>query len=525
MLRNKIIISALAFGFIVSFFSSCNKDITQSGTQYTVLNPTKTDALAGNWKTVIADTAQMYGVTSPTLVSSLDYRAELDAIKTAQSNITTDEQTAINYWGVGNTLRWNEIMRALVSKYNLAPAPNADNSYSFPDQTNPFAYPQFPFCNPPYAARSYAYSSVVIYDALVVCAKMQQQFKRPAPYANDAGIKKLLPTTNLPSYPSTEAVIATASVELMKFLFPTEIDFLNAKAAEAKDVAFVSGLATKSDIAAAETLGKAVAALVLARAKTDGMKNAIGNASLWDSLANRSVVRTINNAETTVKEPMWLSLDFPQRPPMLPFFGNVKAWSFAKAADVRIAAPPLASSDIIQTQLAESLNFSQNATREQIAIVHFWADGLGTYSPPGHWNAIAADLIQAAQLSEVRTARTYALLNMAMMDAAISCWDIKYYFYYPRPSALDPRIKTLTGLPNFPGYTSGHSTFSNAAATVLGYVFPNSAVDLKAQAEQASTSRIYGAIHLRIDCEVGLQSGAKIGNLLVTRAKSDGADQ
>lgn len=525
MYTNKILKGSIAVAIITFAFSSCTKDIAVSGIQYTILNPTKTDALAGNWKTVIADTAQMYGVVAPVSITSSDYKAQLDAIKTAQANITTNQQTAINYWGAGNTLRWNEIMRALVSKYNLVPAPNADNSYSFPDQTNPFAYPQFPFCNPPYAARSYAYSSVVVYDALVICAKMQQQFKRAAPYANDASVKKLLPSTTTPSYPSSEAVIATASVELLKFLFPTEVDFLNAKAIEAKDVAFVSGLATKSDIAAAETLGKAVAALVLVRAKTDGMKNAIGNANLWDSLANRNVVRTVNNVETAVKEPMWYSLDFPQRPPMLPFFGNVKAWSFAKAADVRVAAPPVASSDVIQTQLAESLNFSQNATRDQLALVHFWADGLGTYTPPGHWNAIAADLIQAAQLSEVRTARTYALLNMAMMDAAITCWDIKYYYYYPRPSVLDPRIKTLTGLPNFPGYTSGHSTFSNAAATILSYVFPNNAIDLKAQAEQASTSRIYGAIHLRIDCEVGLQSGAKIGNLLVARAKADGADQ
>ncbi len=525
MRSHKILISsAAAFLLIALNFSSCNKDIATTGAQYTILNPTKTDALAGKWKTVIADTAQMFGITAPTLISSSEYKAELDAIKTAQSSISADQQTAINYWGVGHTLRWNEIMRSLVAKYNLAPAPNPDNSYSFPDQTNPFAYPQFPFCNPPYAARSYAYASVVIYDALVVCAKMQQQFKRAAPYTNDASIKKLLPATSLPSYPSSEATIATASVELLKFLFPTEIDFLNAKAAEAKDVAFVSGLATKSDISAAETLGKAIAALVLARAKTDGMKNAIGNAALWDSLANRSVMRTVNNVETAVKDPMWYSLDYPVRPPMLPFYGNVKAWSFAKAADVRVAAPPVATSDAVKTQLAECLNFSQNATRDQIAIVHFWADGLGTYTPPGHWNAIASDMIQSAQMSEVRTARTYALLNMAMMDAAISCWDIKYYYYYPRPSMLDERIKTLTGLPNFPGYTSGHSGFSSAAATVLGYVFPSNASDLKAQAEQASLSRIYGAIHLRMDCEVGVQSGAKIGNLITARAKVDGAD-
>ena len=33
----------------------------------------------------------------------------------------------------------------------------------------------------------------------------------------------------------------------------------------------------------------------------------------------------------------------------------------------------------------------KNDTREHYRIVNFWADGVGTYTPPGHWNAIAAD--------------------------------------------------------------------------------------------------------------------------------------
>ena len=52
--------------------------------------------------------------------------------------------------------------------------------------------------------------------------------------------------------------------------------------------------------------------------------------------------------------------------------------------------------------------------------------------------------------SEVRFARNMALLNMTQMDAAIVCWDIKYHYFNPRPTQLDPAIKTLTGIPNFP---------------------------------------------------------------------------
>ena len=82
---------------------------------------------------------------------------------------------------------------------------------------------------------------------------------------------------------------------------------------------------------------------------------------------------------------------------------------------------------------------------------------------------------------------------------------------------------TLTGLPNFPSFTSGHSTFSGAAATFLSYLFPEKANHYEAMAQEASNSRMYGAIHYRSDCEVGLQMGKAIGNNTIARSKTDGA--
>ena len=89
---------------------------------------------------------------------------------------------------------------------------------------------------------------------------------------------------------------------------------------------------------------------------------------------------------------------------------------------------------------------------------------------------------------------------------------------------MDPAIKTLTGLPNFPAYTSGHSTFSAAAATVLSYLFPQGTEYFEAQATEASMSRLYGAIHYRSDCEMGLAHGKVIGGYTVNAALTDGAN-
>jgi membrane-associated phospholipid phosphatase len=167
--------------------------------------------------------------------------------------------------------------------------------------------------------------------------------------------------------------------------------------------------------------------------------------------------------------------------------------------------------------------YSQNPTRERIRIVHFWADGVGTYTPPGHWNAIAADEFVKLNWSEVRWARAMALLNMSLMDAAIACWDAKYFYYNPRPSQMDPNIKTMTGVPNFPAYVSGHSTFSGAAAEILGHLVPSQKVKFDAMAQEASLSRLYGAIHYKSDCTVGLSVGKKVGEFAIKRAMADGA--
>jgi hypothetical protein len=45
-----------------------------------------------------------------------------------------------------------------------------------------------------------------------------------------------------------------------------------------------------------------------------------------------------------------------------------------------------------------------------------------------------------------------------------------------------------------------------------------------AMADEASKSRLYGAIHYRSDIEVGMQMGKNIGSKAVDRAKTDGAD-
>jgi membrane-associated phospholipid phosphatase len=516
----KILILSTALFLI----ESCNKDINEVGTDWQALNSAKLDTTANNWKPCVITATDVFTVPTPDATNSPAYLKELADVKSALASQTEEQKAAIRYWSAGSVLRWNEIMRALVAKYNLPPQDSA-GVYPIPNVANPFAYPQFPFSNPPYAARAYAYVTVAQYDALVAAYKVKMQYKRAAPYKIDANITPSVPKSDLPSFPSDEAVVATATFEILKNLFPTEVEFLAKKAEECRRYRYWAGATTASDIAAGDSIGKGVAAKILAKARADNMGQAVGNQTKWDSLANRpTILRTVGGKETLVADKMWFSEEIPKRPPMLPFYGNVKGWFFKQAADVRITAPPISTAPEILQQVEELYKITNNLTREQVGIAHFWSDGVGTQTPPGHWNAIACSYFQTLQMSEVRTARNLSLLNMSMMDAAITCWDIKTTFNYPRPSNLDKRIKRITGLPNFPGYTSGHSTFSAAAATILGYLLPAEKNNLDALAKQASISRQYGGIHLRIDCEEGLKSGEKIGQLAIERAKTDGAN-
>jgi membrane-associated phospholipid phosphatase len=110
-----------------------------------------------------------------------------------------------------------------------------------------------------------------------------------------------------------------------------------------------------------------------------------------------------------------------------------------------------------------------------------------------------------------------------MHDAGVGCWEAKFYYFNPRPSQMDPTIKTQIGLPNFPSYPSGHSTFSAAAAEVMSYFFPSGTENFDAMRDEAGISRLYGGIHYRSDIDAGKAHGGRIGAFTLNFARSDGA--
>jgi hypothetical protein len=494
-------------------FVSCSKDYP-TGSEFALYSFGGIDQNGGNWKPILLTSSEQIVIDAPMSTTSDAYKTEFGAMKSMIVN--GEDQEAVAYWGNNPIIRWNEIARDLAAKYNLTPAPNADGTYPSPNAANPNVYPYFPFAHPPYACRAFAYLSTAQMDGMIAAWHYKYKYNRPAVHITDKTIQAAFPTNDLPSYPSDGAVLAAISRDVLSALFPLEKQFLKEKADEMKRALIASRLNVESDVVAGDSLGRGIAKIFLKRASTDGMSKAQVSKAVSDSL------RTVALAKFGWE---WSNQESPQRPVgIAPLYGKLKMWATPNVEAVRPLPPPAPGSVEFNKAADELKSIAANLTNEQRKIANWWSDGLGTYTPPGHWNRFATDNVIKYKMNPLRSARVYAYLNMAIQDAGISCWDAKYYYHYPRPIQAMPGFKTILGTPNFPGYTSGHSTFSAAAADVLSYFFPTEKSQFDIWAHEASESRIYGGIHFRFDCEAGLVQGKKVAAFSIAKALIDGAN-
>ncbi|WPP52782.1 phosphatase PAP2 family protein [Catalinimonas niigatensis] len=514
-MKNNILLYILCACLGSLLISSCEEDLP-TGAEYSDYAFSMLDEDGGTWTPILLSAPEQIEISAPVDVTSDAYLDELAELKSTAANLSNEQRETMEYWTNNPIIRWNEIALELVAKYNLIPGPNGDGSYTLPNPAQPDGPSLFPFAHPPYASRMLAYLSVAQFDGLVAAWHYKYKYNRQAPYEVDASIAHAYTDNNLPSYPSDAAVVAVASREILSAMFPLEKEYLAEKAAEHLSSLSWAGAHVKSDIDAGQHIGAEVAKIALARAANDGMKYAQCPKPVSDSIKAAAFARF---------GWQWDNLEEPSRPVGLtPLFGKVKMWSVPTVEEVRPIPPPAPGSAEFQENVKELKYFADNMKNEWRRMANYWQDGLGTYTPPGHWNKIAKDCIVRRNLNPLRTARTFAYMNMAIMDAGISCWDAKYYYHYPRPIQTIPGYKTIAGTPNFPSYTSGHSAFSAAGAEVLSYLFPDEITQCTEWALEAAESRIYGGIHYRFDAEVGTDQGKKVAQYTIEVAKNDGAD-
>ena len=327
---------------------------------------------------------------------------------------------------------------------------------------------------------------------------------------------------------STAAAIASAAHDVLVTLFPTRAtQFADEQAAQLAPVPI--GSSRTRGIA----WGQAVAGALLAARASDG---------------STAVVTYIPGTGPGFWRPT---------PPafaaaLLPQWGDVAPFGVRPIETFVPKAPPALHTAKYAAEVAEvqSIGSATSTTRtaDQTEIARFWANGAGTATPPGHWNQIARVIVAQTGLTVGEEARLMALLNMAMADAAMVSWKAKYEYSYWRPVAAireadtdgnpltvaDPTWTPLLVTPPFPEYTSGHSTFSGAAAAVLKGFFGTDDIaftsesddvpgvlrsypSFSAAAAESGLSRIYGGIHFMSANRFGISSGTRVGNSVVKR--------
>ena len=510
LLRLQILLLSFA-----AILNSCTMDL-ETELDYKSYEFSGIDEDAGNWKPILISSGSDLLIEEPKNQTSPEFIAEIESVKSQIASMSENQRKNVDHWTNNAVLRWNEVALALIAKYNLIPGPNVDESYTLPDPANPAGPPVFPFAHPPYASRALAYLSVAQYDGMISAWHYKFKFKRPAPYQVDMNIPHAYVSNNLPSYPSEGAVLATVSRKILSAMFPLEADYLKELEEQHLESLILAGENVPSDLEAGKKIGEEIAGIALARAANDGMKNAQAPKAVSDSLRKAAFDRF---------GWQWENLESPVRPVGLtPLFGKVKMWNVQNVEDTRPPVPPAPGSDAFEKDVKILEDYADNVTQERRRIANFWQDGLGTYTPPGHWNDIAGEYILKYKLNSIRTARAFAYMNMAIMDGGVSCWDAKYYYYYPRPIQMIKDFETIAGTPNFPSYTSGHSVFSAAAAEVLTYLFPQEGSVFQDWAEEAAISRVYGGIHWTFDATVGTTQGRNVAQYTINVAKADGAD-
>ena len=227
-----------------------------------------------------------------------------------------------------------------------------------------------------------------------------------------------------------------------------------------------------------------------------------------------------------------------QQAPLLPTWGQNRAFSMPQGSLCPLPPPPAYSEDPDSEFYAEAFEVAQitgSLTEEQKFIARFWSDDpMLSPTPPGHWIAILLQIADRDDMPAERLGEGLALLGIGLADAFIACWHEKFVHDLIRPvtyirQQIDPAWQPLLITPPFPEYPSGHSTQSGAAATVLtaflgdDFAFTDtthedegldarSYPDFWTAAEEAGISRLYGGIHFRSAIERGLEQGRCVGD-------------
>ena len=384
--------------------------------------------------------------------------------------------------------------------------------------------------NPPTQARYFAIIQIAVHDAL---NSIKPKFERYA----------LLNERN--QFASPDASVASAAYWAMKGLnrqgFPI-------------DTWYNESLATIPDGESKElgiTLGKHAADAIIAKRSTDNFAQANQQLPLPDGInpgEYRSTLPYSNPGMPKIKA--------------LPFWGTLMTPFVVQSNDqFRPGAPYPVNSLQYETDYdevkAKGARVGHTRTADEDEIGRFWI-----VRPSSAWNRFVRNMIADNKMDAWKTARLFALLHTAMMDAITSGFESAYHFFYWRPETAirmtdngnpnttsDPNwLPSFTELPAinaysppFPAYPNVQADFGGAAAEILQLFFGSDIISvdqtspatpgvirhyssISQAARDHSLARLYAGHCFRSACLEGEEQGKQIGNYVFNHSFRESGD-
>jgi len=382
--------------------------------------------------------------------------------------------------------------------------------------------------SPPPASRIYGISAVALYEAVAPGAPHHRSL---AGQLN--GLDRVPKPT--PRWKHHWPAVANAALaRTIRGIFPS-LKPENLAAVNALESEFAAQFHAEVDedvYRRSVAQGQAVADAILAWAATDGYSTD-NNCPYHPVQVDGAWQPTPPGFNPNPLQPCWGRI----RPMVLKFGGECPPPGHPAFSNDAGSAFSAAAQEVYDTGLS--------LTDEQKTIAGYWADGAGTTgTPPGHWIAIVGQIARTDRLSLSDAAEAFARVGIAVHDAFIQCWFTKYATNLERPvtyirEAFDASWLPYITTPPFPTYTSGHSTQSGAAASVLTAMFgikaftdtlhadhhltppqePRSFSSFDEAAAEAAVSRLYGGIHYSFDNNDGLGCGKCIAQAISRRVR------
>lgn len=322
-----------------------------------------------------------------------------------------------------------------------------------------------------------------------------------------------------------------------------------------------------TDVQTASGIGNAACAAVLDFRHADGA-NQLGDRHPG-SYSDYTGFTPTNTAEVLRDPNRWQPLlvnGVPQRW-LLPQWGMVTPFA-ASISDAHFRDQVLSEGPYLYPtrgywqEALDIVELSGHLGDKEKAIAEYWADGVTTVTPPGHWCLFAQSVSRRDTHTLDQEVKLFFILSNTLMDSTIAAWQVKRATDSIRPvsvirTLLSGRqirawagpglgVRTIYGgdfrsyipTPPFASYVSGHSVLSAAAAEILkrftgadyfGESFtilpgtslvergltPATPITLSwptfsDAADEAGMSRRYGGIHFENDDLAGRALGRRV---------------